>query len=131
MLKVNKRKRDKCGRFVDHYKHKLNIKNIKELYLKRKKSLCQIAKIYNCDKSAIKKILIDNKIKIRNIIESRQPGTEWYKKFIKRTKDTVKMLYKPGKSLNFNNYICRNINGKCQTEHKMVMEKILGRKLMN
>lgn len=129
MLKVSKRKRDKYGRFINYYKHKLNIKNIEELYLKRKKSLCQIAKIYDCDKSAIKKILVDNKIKIRNIIKSRQPGTEWHKKFIKRIKNTVHMKYKPGKHINYSNYICLTINGKSYAEHKLIMEKILRRKL--
>lgn len=86
------------------------------LYKKnRENSISKIAKKYNCCKSVIRNILVRNNIKRRSLSEALSGRFNYW-------------LYKGG-SLDKDGYRILLINGKIVKEHRVVMEKLLGRKL--
>lgn len=66
--------------------------NEKIVYLYRNKSLRQIAELFKCDRDVIRRILVENNVKIRNHSEAKKlhPQRYWLGK--KRDPETIKKM---------------------------------------
>lgn len=109
---ANDRQRDKYGRFVQH---DIQDEKISEMYLQNLLSMREIAKIFSCDLSVIKRRLERLNIKLRDHKENQQ------RSFAKRRK---------GYTVHAAGY-CQITYGENRNRrlHDVLMEKQIGRRL--